>query len=182
VRRVAVAYRRLHRCAFATLAQGERAVEYSEVRIIRLEPMQVASVRAISETPEHDAWEMMCAWAEPRGLLRDAGEHPVFGFDNPEPSPEQKEYGYEFWIRVEPDTEPEGEIEVKGFAGGLYAVATCRVRGEPFKNIPGTWMKLWEWLQSSNFELGSHQALERFQDPQASEEELVLDLYLPLKL
>ena len=91
-----------------------------EVRIVKLEPMRVASVRAISETPERDAWEKMRAWAEPKGLLDDVEKHLVFGFNNPNPSPDRKEYGYEFWICIGPDIEPESEIEVKDFVLDLY--------------------------------------------------------------
>ncbi len=42
-----------------------------DVRIERLMPLRVASVRVISEAPERDAWEKLRAWAEPRGLLED---------------------------------------------------------------------------------------------------------------
>ena len=55
----------------------------SDVRIVKLEPMRVASVRAISETPERDAWEKVRTWAEPKGLLADIEKHPIFGFNNP---------------------------------------------------------------------------------------------------
>ena len=85
------------------------------VRIEKLEPMTVASSRAFSESPEPQAWEQLRAWAEPKGLLDDVEKHPVFGFNNPSPSPGSKEYGYEFWIGVGPDIEPEGEIEAKEF-------------------------------------------------------------------
>jgi hypothetical protein len=66
-----------------------------EVRIVKLPPMRVAYVRAISETPEREAWEKMRAWAEPKGMFEKREEHPVFGFNNPSPIPESKEYGYE---------------------------------------------------------------------------------------
>ena len=157
-----------------------------KVRIIRLEPMRVASVRVISETPERDAWEKMRAWAEPRGLLEDVEEHPVFGFNNPDPSPDRKEYGYEFWIRVGPDIEPEGEIKVKDFAGGLYAVTTCKIKEElssEFFQKHGfleSWKNLHDWVQSSKYGSGTHQPLEKSHDPMASEEELILDLYYPI--
>ena len=101
-----------------------------DVRIIHLDPMRVVSVQAISETPEADAWEKMRACCEHRGLLDDLEEHPVFGFNNPDPSPDRKEYGYEFWIRVAPDFEPEPEVEVKDFGGGLYAVTPCKLQEE----------------------------------------------------
>ena len=84
-----------------------------EVRIEELEPMLVASVRVVSESPELDAWEKMSSWAGAKGLLGNTAEHPVYGFNNPSPSPGRKEYGYEFWIKVPDDIESEGEIEIK---------------------------------------------------------------------
>jgi len=151
------------------------------VSIVTLEPMRVASVRAISETPERDAWKKARAWALPRGLLDDVEEHPVFGFNNPDPSPDRKEYGYEFWIRIGPEIEPEGEIEAKEFAGGLYAVTTCEVRGDPWETIPAAWKRLLDWCRSSRYRMGNHQWLEKVRDPRASEGDLVLDLYLPIE-
>ncbi|MHA2314338.1 MAG: ArsR family transcriptional regulator, partial [Candidatus Hermodarchaeia archaeon] len=78
----------------------DKEIENLFVQVVELEPMRVASVRALSATPENDAWEKMRAWAEPQGLLDDIDNHPVFGFNNPNPTPGQKEYGYEFWIRM----------------------------------------------------------------------------------
>ncbi len=147
-----------------------------EVRIVRLEAMRVASVRTISESPEHEAWEKMRAWAEPRELLDDVEKHPVFGFNSPNPSPESKEYGYEFWIRIGPEIEAEGEIEAKEFAGGLYAVTTCK--GIP---NPDVWKRLWEWVQSSKYKWRRTHELEKAHNSRAPEEDLVFDLYLPIK-
>jgi DNA gyrase inhibitor GyrI len=158
-----------------------------EVRIVLLEPMRVASVKALGKTPERDAWEKIRAWAGPKGLLEDVEKHPVFGFNNPNPSPGQEEYGYEFWIRVDSDAEPEGEIEIKDFEGGLYAVATCRLKedmeSELSKEIGflGTWKKLGEWVQASRYDMGRHQWLEKAQNPGAPEDELILDLYCPIQ-
>jgi len=162
-------------------AKQERyATEELKVNITKLEPMHVASVRVISETPAHDSWEKMRAWAAPKGLLEDLDKHPVFGFNNPDPVPNKKEYGYEVWIRIEPDIKPEGEIQVKDFAGGLYAVTTCRVQDDPGEYIPKTWKRLFEWVKSSKYKFGTHQWLEKVHDPGASEQELILDLYCPI--
>jgi DNA gyrase inhibitor GyrI len=152
-----------------------------DVRIVRLEPMRVASVRAVSESPERDAWGKMQAWAGPRRLLDELEKHPVYGFNNPNPSPDRKDYGYEFWIRVDPYTEPEGEIEVKDFPGGAYAVTTCKLRGDPAGNVSDVWMKLWEWVQASDHGWRRTHELEGHRDPRASEQDLVLDLYLPIE-
>jgi DNA gyrase inhibitor GyrI len=143
--------------------------------------MRVASVRVISETPERDAWEKIRAWAEPQGLFADPDANPVFGFNNPPPAEGRKEYGYEFWIRVDPDIEVAGELEGKDFPGGLYAVTRCRLHGDPEGNVLQAWKRLWDWVQASDYEWRRTHELEKPLDPLVPEEELVLDLYLPIE-
>ena len=152
-----------------------------QIHIIELRPMRVASVRVISESPERDAWEKMRTWAQPKGLLDNVEKNPVFGFNNPSPSRDRREYGYEFWIAIDPGIEPEGDIEVKDFAGGLYAVTTCRLYGDPKGNVFEVWMKLLEWVRCSKYRWRKTHELEKAHDPLASEEDLVLDLYLPIE-
>jgi len=152
-----------------------------KVYIARLDQMRVACVRVISENPERDAWEKMRRWAEPKGLLDDTERHPVFGFNNPNPAAEGKEYGYEFWISVDPDVEPEGGIEVKDFAGGLYAVTTCKLHGDPSGNVVDIWKKLWDWVQSSKYRRRRTHEMEKLHNPKAPEKDLILDLYLPIE-
>jgi DNA gyrase inhibitor GyrI len=153
-----------------------------EVHIVRLEPMRVASVRAVSESPEVDAWSKLRSWAEPKGLLRDDENHPIFGFNNPNPTPDSKEYGYEFWIKIGRDIVSEEEIEVKDFPGGLYAVTTCKLTGDTSgRNVLETWRALWEWVKSSKYKWRQTHELEKLHDPLAPEAEFVLDLYLPIE-
>ena len=158
-----------------------------DVCIVQLPPMRVARFRVVSETPEQDAWEQARAWAEPKGLLDDLEKHPVFGFNNPDPSPDREEYGYEFWIGVDPGFEPEGGVEAKEFGGGLYAVKECRLQEEmasEFFQKEGyleSWKTLHDWVEASDYRSGTHQWLEKPRDPRAPEEELVLDLYYPIE-
>ncbi len=146
------------------------------VRIERLEPMRVASVHVVGKHPETEAWEKLKAWAEPQGLLKDPKQHPVFGFNNPNPSPERKEYGYEFWIRVGREAASEGSVGVKEVAGGRFAAMTHR--GYP---SPQVWKQLWDWVRSSGYRWRKAHELERIQDPLASEAEVIVDLYLPIE-
>jgi AraC family transcriptional regulator len=154
-----------------------------EVRIVKLEPMRVASAHAYSEGPEQDALEKLVAWAKPKGLLENPEKHRVFGFNNPDPSPGSPNYGYEFWITIDStvgsDAEPEGEIKMKEFPGGLYAVARCEVK-EPWKDIQATWKRLVAWRENSQYQGANHQWLEEHLGPLESSEEFVLDLYLPI--
>ena len=152
-----------------------------EVRIERLDPMWVASAHCIGERPEREAWGVLRAWAEPKGLLGAPDAHPVFGFNNPNPSPDTPRYGYEFWIRVDPDTEPGPGIEVKEVPGGLYAVSLCKLIDDPRGTVAQVWMGLWEWVQESEYSWRKTHELERHLDPDASLEEMVLELHLPIQ-
>ena len=123
----------------------------------------------------------MRSWVEPKGLLKDPQQHPVFGFNNPSPSFGQKAYGYEFWICVDPDTQPEDDIKIKDFPGGLYAVTSCKLDGDPLGAVPEIWRKLWEWVQSSEYQWRQDQELEKLQQPLAPLEDMILELYLPIE-
>ena len=146
------------------------------VRIEKLEPMRVASVRVVSEHPETEAWDKLKGWAEPRGLLGNPRQHPVFGFNNPNPTTDRKEHGYEFWIRVGPEITSEGPVVVKEVVGGRFAVMTHR--GYP---NPQVWKQLWDWVQSSSYRWRKTHELERIHEPLAPEGEVVFDLYLPIE-
>jgi DNA gyrase inhibitor GyrI len=150
------------------------------VRVVTLEPMRVASAHAYGPSPEGPAWDKLIAWAGAKGLLEDPAVHRIFGFNNPNPSPGTPNYGYEFWIQVGPEVEGEGEITIKEFAGGLYAVSRC----ECLARIGQDWQALAAWAQESPYTHGKHQWLEKHISPAPSlpqsESELVLDLYLPI--
>ena len=152
------------------------------IRYEPLPPMRVASVRVVSRTPERDAWRKLRVWAEGKGLLADPAAHPVFGFNHPAPVRGRGDYGYEFWIRVGPDIQSEGEIVVKDFPGGLFAVATCRLLGDPAGELGDVWTRLWESTQTGSYRWRRGHELERPHDPLASEDDLTLDLLLPVQL
>jgi len=154
----------------------ERKLSELDVRFVDLEPMRVASFRAVSEAPEHEAFQMLHDWAHPRGFLNDLEKHPVFGFDNPRPTEGRKEYGYEFWVKVGDGYKEDG-VTLKDVPPARYAVTTCH----SLKDIGRDWMRLWEWAKANGYEIGDAEWLEKTHDPLASDEELVLDLYLPVK-
>ncbi len=153
-----------------------------DVRIVKLDPMRVASVRVVSESPEVDAWAKLRSWAEPKGFLQDDTNHPIFGFNNPNPQPDSKEYGYELWIKVGADVESEGEVEVKDYPGGLFAVTTCKLMDDPSgRNILETWKALLEWVKASKYKWRPVHELEKVHDPMDSDKDIILDLYLPIE-
>ncbi len=161
---------------------GKKPDTNLDVRIVRLDPMRVAWVRATGKeigVPETKSWQEMSAWAEKEGLLDNLEKHPVYGFNNPDPSPEREEYGYEFWIKIDKETESSGDIEVKEFSGGLYAITTTRLIVED--DVIPAWKQLAEWVKTSKYDYGSHQWLEKHLNPRAKPEDLILDLYCPIK-
>ena len=149
-----------------------------DVRIERLRPMRVAWVRVVGRSPEPQAWTRLSAWARSAGLLDDPAAHPVFGFNNPPPVPSTPEYGYEFWVAIDPDTHPPEGIGVKEFEGGLYAVTSCRVGPD----MPQSWKALLRWVHTSQhtWRRTSHE-LERVVNPLASPDDTGVDLCLPLE-
>lgn len=151
----------------------------SLVRIVRLEPMRVASFHAFSASPEGEAWQKLIDWAKPLGLLREPKSHRVFGFNNPSPSAGSPNYGYEFWIQVPDDFEGGtvgDSVAFKTFEGGLYAVAHFQGGGEA---IPESWKQLSIWCEGSPYRMATHQWLEEHLGS-ADKPQLELDLYLPI--
>ncbi len=153
-----------------------------EIRFVELAPMRVVAVRAVSASPEREAWRILRTWAEPRGWLDDLAAHPIFGFNNPAPQPGCAAYGYELWIRGHLDTDIESEFETKDFGGGWYAVMRCRLLHDPHGRIDEVWRRLWDAVQASGrYHWRREQELERPIDPHARPDDMLLDLYLPVE-
>jgi AraC family transcriptional regulator len=153
-----------------------------DVRIVKLEPMRVASVYGFGKEPEKAAHARLQAWAGPKGYLDDLEHHRIFGFNNPNPSPSSPNYGYEIWTTVGPEIESEEGVRILDFAGGLYAVTRVLERGDLYKTIPATWKRLLMWGEDSKYRFGSHQWLEehlRTENTPAGE--WTLDLYMPIR-
>jgi DNA gyrase inhibitor GyrI len=149
------------------------------VRIVNLEPHRIASAYGFGASPEAIAWDKITAFIQSKGLDQDGKSHRYFGFNNPSPTPSSPNYGYEQWITVDEGTETEGDIKIKTFGGGLYAVTRCQL-----SNIGEAWQALAGWREKSDWNFGRHQWLEEvFTAPNGSssiDEGMELDLYLPI--
>ena len=149
-----------------------------EVNIVKLEPLRFVSAYGFGMEPELEAMEKLLAWAKPKGMLDNPEEHRIFGFNNPNPSHGSPNYGYEFWITVGPEVEPEGDVRIGDFQGGLYAVTRCK----GVEKITEAWNELCKWVVNSRYNLAGHQWLEAHigSFPAESLDEMVLDLYAPI--
>lgn len=154
------------------------SVSDPRIKVLKeLAPMRVAFYRKVSATPERDSIKHLLAWANRTGLLSKANPYRIFGFNNPNPTPGSPVYGYEMWITVGPEVQASGDIEIKEFSGGLYAVT-----GTTVAQIEEAWRHFVNWQRISNYTEGPHQCLEELLSPAGtSEESMQIDLYLPLK-
>ncbi len=146
-----------------------------QVRVVKLEPQRVASALGFGPNPEDLSWKKLFDWARAKGLLNNWQMHRYFGFNNPNPSPGSPNYGYEEWMTVGPEVEAEGEIQVKEFSGGLYAVLRC----DEIPN-PRIWGQLVQWRERSPYKAAHHQWLEECFNPLDPPDKLHFDLYLPI--
>lgn len=150
----------------------------SEIRIVDLPPMDFVRFHAFGPSPEHAASDKMRQWIKENEIQVERDQVRVFGFNNPSPSPGSENYGYECWFQVTKSTPGTKDLEKVKFSGGRYAVT--RVKG--VENIGDGWQKLVAWREGSKYQKGQHQWLEEdvSEAPNPSDEELVLDLLLPI--
>ncbi len=150
-----------------------------DVRIIHLEPQRVAMSYGFGNGPEEIAWNKLIAFVKSKGWTAEDKQHRYLGFNNPNPAPGSPNYGYEQWVTVGPEVESEGEVKIKNFAGGLYAVTHCKL-----SHITEVWMQLIDWREKSSYRPANHQWLEECLTPPIDQpidpEVMEFDLYLPI--
>ncbi|HZW02931.1 MAG TPA: GyrI-like domain-containing protein [Anaerolineaceae bacterium] len=154
------------------------------VRIVKLEPLRVASALGFGTEPEGQAIGLLAAWLKDQGRLARLAEHRFFGFNNPDPSAGSPNYGYEQWVTVGPEAQGSREVSIQEFPGGLYAVMA--IEGLP---SPEKWARLVRWCEDSPYRQAHHQWLEEsltperlltLLGPEPDFAALRFDLYLPV--
>jgi len=160
------------------LYNGTKNSQELVVTFERLMPMRVASFQAKGVSPENAAWKKLRDWAEPRGLFADPIAHPIYGFNNPDPQPGKKEYGYEFWIQVDSSFEEDG-VKLIDVPEEYCIVTRCFVN-DPMKDIPETWGKLLDLIKARGYEFAGRCGLEKIISSSHTSN-WILDIYIPLK-
>jgi len=151
----------------------------TDVRIVDLPPMRVASALGYGTEPENQAATMIVAFAKKIGLVPGDSGYRTFGFNNPNPSPGSPNYGYEMWLVVGPDVDAEPPIEIKEIPGSKYAVT--RFTGLP--KIGKVWRDLVAWFEDSSYTRPPNwcTCLEQVINPAETDpEKWTFDLYLPI--
>ncbi len=152
--------------------------EEIQVRYVELPDMTVASVLGFGEEPENQASMMMSEFGRKHGLKPGSPEHPMYGFNNPNPSPGSENYGYELWCRVDVNTTADAPVKIKRIPGARYAVT----RFTGLSNIGGVWRQLAAWVDDHHGTIPPCTIqcwLESLQTPDEPDpEKWVMDLYL----
>ena len=148
-----------------------------EVQIVRLEPTRMVSAYGFGSEPEGIAWNKLITFAIEKGLYNEGDPPSTYGFNNPNPSPGSPNYGYEIWLPVDSSVEPEDDLRIVDFEGGLYAVTAFK----NLANIGETWGKLVQWREASKYRTGHHQWLEELlTSTDIPPEDFVFNLFLPI--
>lgn len=150
-----------------------------DVRIETLPPLRVISAYGFGPSPEEVAGRKMAVFLKSKGLLEGYGSAiPHYGFNNPSPSHGSPNYGYEIWAVVPPEIEPEGDLRLLHFPGGLYAVT----RFQNLENIGRVWRELVQWREASRYREACHQCLEHLLNPlEPDPAKYDFELFLPVK-
>jgi len=154
----------------------------TDVRIIDMPTMRVASALGYGKNPEDLAWQKISAFAASLGLKPGDPGYRTFGFNNPNPSPGSPNYGYEMWLVLDPEVPvaevPEG-ISVKEIPSSKYAVT----RFTGLQNIGQTWRELVAWFEDSPYSRPPNwcTCLEEVVNPAETDpEKWVFDIHLPI--
>ena len=151
----------------------------TDVRIVDLPPMRVASALGYGTEPENQAATMIAEFARSIGLNPGDEGYRTFGFNNPNPSPGSPNYGYEIWLVIGPDVQAEEPIMIKDVPGSKYAVA----RFTGLSNIGRVWRELVAWFEDSPYMRPPNwcTCLEEIINPTETDpEKWTFDLYLPI--
>lgn len=132
-----------------------------------IEPFCVAFVRHVGPYEQcGTAWERLCAWAGPKGLLGPRSVFVGLCHDDPEITSGEN-IRYDACVAVPDGTEPEGDVGVKRIGGGEYA-ATVHVG--PYGEMYATYAWLCGvWAAEAGRELSGEPSLEFYlNDPQST--------------
>jgi len=149
--------------------------------IRHMDEMKVIYVQAIGAYKNvGTAWESLCHFAGPRGLL--GPQTKMFGLSHDDPDvTETSKLRYDACIVIDQDMQPEGEVGIKTVRGGDYAVFLHKGAYSDLKRSYNDIFR--NWLPQSNRELGDAAPIEIYlNDPEkVKPEDLLTEICIPLK-
>ncbi|KAB1440388.1 AraC family transcriptional regulator [Pseudodesulfovibrio senegalensis] len=127
------------------------------------------------------AWDELCAWAMPKGLLTPETLFFGIGHDDPEQTPEQ-DLRYDACITLRETPETEGNVQLGTIPAGQCAVA---LHVGPYETLGDSWREILKtWLPHSGHQYDCARAsFEQYMnDPETTPpQELRTMLFVPIK-
>lgn len=152
-----------------------------KVEIVEMEDMDVIFVRHVGPYDMcGTAWEKLCQWAAPNGLLQPGAKVLGLSYDDPQITPPDK-LRYDACIEVRQPIEVEIPVGRKHVKGGRYAMST---HFGPYDTLAETYSQLCgQWIPQNGYEIDDRGCVEIYQNsPEDTEpQDLITDIYIPLK-
>ena len=158
----------------------EKMKEKMKVEVIEFPAVKVAYVHHTGPYNEcGKAWDKLCTWAGPKGLLQPGCMFMGLSYDDPEVTPPDR-IRYDACITIETDCSPEGDIQIKEVETGCYAKTT---HFGPYENLSKTYNELCgQWIPAKGYVIVSKPSVEIYlNSPEDTEpDELITDVHVPL--
>ena len=114
---------------------NEKLESKGDIRILYLPPATVACSHYMGENPEENAEKALATFIKESKLTVLKPDFRIYGFNNPSPTKDMEQYGYEFYVTIPQDLIVEAPMIKKEFPGGLYA-AHCIKMGDFHEWLP----------------------------------------------
>ena len=175
-------YKKTNGKRFFTEIEGLKKGNFAmDVNVKTMEPRKVAFVRHIGPYKEcTPAWNKLCEWAGPKGLLQPGIEMIGLCHDDPDVCGPEK-VRYDACIAFDEDSTGQEGIGVQTIEGGLYAVFTHH---GSYDKLSETYTQLCgQWVPQNGYEIRSLPSYEIYLNcpEDTPEDELLTDIYVPIE-
>lgn len=164
------------------IVQPRKEIQPVKHEMRTCEPIKVLYVRKTGKYSNSamQAWQSVCGYAGPRGLIGPATEFIGISYDDPCVTPEDK-LRYDACLSLSRDVKPEGEVGVQTVPGGVYAVFLHK---GPYDGLMDTYGYIFgQWLPESGKMLRDYPSFEKYLNSPDSTppEQLLTEIFVPLQ-
>ncbi|MBU0508901.1 AraC family transcriptional regulator [bacterium] len=164
---------------FQSIQQGASLMD---VDVRQVPKMKVAFARGTGPYAQgaQAAWQKLCTWAGPKGLLGPNTKFIGICHDDPEVTPPEK-IRYDATIVLDREIAAEGDIGVQEIGGGLWAVAVHKGYYEKLSDLYAQCCG--QWIPQNGYSVRSGPSLEIYlNDPDSTPpDELLTEVYLAVE-
>ncbi|MDD2237751.1 MAG: AraC family transcriptional regulator [Kiritimatiellae bacterium] len=164
------------------IVQTRKEIKPMKPELKTTEPTQVLYVRKTGKYSDSamQAWQALCAFAGPKGLLGPGVDCIGISHDDPCITPEDK-LRYDACITMKAEVQPEGEAGVQTIPGGRYAIFMHKGSYDTLLETYG--FIFGQWLPESGEKLRDFPSFEKYlNDPHSTPpEQLLTEIHVPLQ-